>query len=56
MGKANRPSPPSRFTYYEECEAVCSEVGDVSHLKDKCEQPIKEGPCMGNYTRLELWR
>ena len=42
----------SRFSSRDECEVVCAEESEITlYLTDKCEQPIKEGPCAGNFTR-----
>ena len=41
-----------QFESQEECEAVCVEETEITrYLIDKCEQPIKPGPCLGNFTR-----
>jgi hypothetical protein len=42
----------NKFESREECEAICVEETELSiYLVDKCEQPIKAGPCGGNFTR-----
>ena len=42
----------NKFESSEECEAVCVEETELTmFLIDKCEQPIKPGPCAGNFTR-----
>ena len=44
--------PFNRFASRDECEVVCAEESEITlYLTDKCEQPIKEGPCAGNFTR-----
>ena len=42
----------NRYESKQECEAVCVEETAISHLLiGQCEQPIKPGPCSGNFTR-----
>ena len=45
----------NRYEAKDECEAVCAEPDDMDeltpYLVDKCALSIKEGPCMGNFTR-----
>ena len=42
----------NRFEDMEECEATCVDDSELTKfLTDKCNQPIKPGPCQGNYTR-----
>ena len=42
----------NKYETKEECEAVCVEETELSlYLVDKCDQPIKPGPCLGNFTR-----
>jgi hypothetical protein len=42
----------NRFSSRDECEAVCAEDSEITlYLTDKCEQPVKEGPCAGNFSR-----
>eukprot|EP00094_Tigriopus_californicus_P005670 TCALIF_05465-PA protein Name:"Similar to Ppn Papilin (Drosophila melanogaster)" AED:0.16 eAED:0.17 QI:0/0/0/0.82/0.81/0.82/34/0/2463 len=42
----------NKYETKEECEATCAEDGELTKfLTDKCQQPIKEGPCAGNFTR-----
>lgn len=45
----------NRFESNDECEAVCTEDDpDIAvYLVDKCSLPIKPGPCLGNFTRLD---
>ena len=48
-----------QFESEEECEAVCVEDSDAEitraiNLIDKCNLPIKPGPCAGNFSRYEL--
>ena len=45
-----------QFESEEECEAVCVEDSDAEitraiNLIDKCNLPIKPGPCAGNFSR-----
>ena len=43
----------NRFEDSQECEAVCTEDdSDIApYLVEKCSQPIKAGPCAGNFSR-----
>eukprot|EP00095_Tigriopus_kingsejongensis_P009815 maker-scaffold239_size242058-snap-gene-1.22 protein:Tk09815 transcript:maker-scaffold239_size242058-snap-gene-1.22-mRNA-1 annotation:"Papilin" len=43
----------NKYESKEECEAVCAEDAELTKfLTDKCHQPIKDGPCEGNFTSL----
>ena len=45
----------NKYESKEECEAVCVEETELSqYLVDKCEQPIKPGPCAGNFSRWKI--
>ena len=41
----------NKFKSQKECDDTCVENEYTLLHKDKCEQPIEEGPCAGNFSR-----